>query len=79
MKNSIFMFVVILSSMFVGAAIGVAMRPMPKPLPPSPAEYLMTVTDDSVTIYDRQMDCERVVGTVKLEGQLDSLITLDNQ
>jgi hypothetical protein len=42
-------------------------------------EYLFVVTDDSITVYDRQMDCERIVGTVKLEGQLDSLITADNQ
>jgi len=51
----------------------------PAPQPMSETEYLFTVTDDSITVYDRLMDSERVVGTVKLEGQLDSLITLDNQ
>jgi hypothetical protein len=40
-----------------------------------PCEYQFIVTDDSVTVYDY----ERIVGTIKLEGQLDSLITLDNQ
>jgi hypothetical protein len=40
-----------------------------------PCEYQLIVTDDSVTVYDY----ERIVGTIKIEGQLDSLITLDNQ
>jgi hypothetical protein len=40
-----------------------------------PAEYQFIVTDDSLTVYDSR----RVVGTIKLQGQLDSLITLDNQ
>jgi hypothetical protein len=38
-------------------------------------EYQFNVTDDSVTVYDYG----RVVGTIKLDGTLDSLITLDNQ
>lgn len=38
-------------------------------------EYQFIVTDDSITVYDGQ----RTVGTVKLQGQLDSLIIEDNQ
>lgn len=38
-------------------------------------EYQMNVTQDSVKVFDG----ERVVGTIKLEGQLDLLITKDNQ
>lgn len=38
-------------------------------------EYQFVVTDSMITVYD----ANRVVGTVKLEGQLDSLITSDNQ
>lgn len=38
-------------------------------------EYQFVVTDDSLTVFDK----DRVVGTVKLEGQLDSLIINDNQ
>lgn len=38
-------------------------------------EYQFVVTDSMMTVYD----ANRVVGTVKLEGQLDSLITSDNQ
>ena len=37
--------------------------------------YQFYVTDDSITVYDYG----RIVGTVKLEGQLDSLIIDDNQ
>ena len=38
-------------------------------------EYQFNVTDDSVTVYDGQ----RTVGTIKINGTLDSLITFDNQ
>lgn len=38
-------------------------------------EYQFVVTDDSLTVYDNN----RVVGTVKIEGQLDSLIIADNK
>lgn len=38
-------------------------------------EYQMNVTQDSITVFDG----ERTVGTVKIEGQLDSLIIKDNQ
>ena len=41
----------------------------------NPCEYQFIVTDDSVSVFDGK----RTVGTIKLEGQLDSLITLDNQ
>jgi hypothetical protein len=39
-----------------------------------PSEYQMIVTDDSATIYDGK----RFVGTIKLNGTLDSLIIEDN-
>ena len=42
---------------------------------PHPCEYQFIVTDDSVTVYDSK----RIVGSIKLEGQLDSLITEDNK
>lgn len=38
-------------------------------------EYQFVVTDDSISVYDDN----RVVGTVKIEGQLDSLIIADNK
>jgi len=38
-------------------------------------EYQFIVTDDSATVYNHG----RVVGTIKLDGTLDSLIILDNQ
>lgn len=38
-------------------------------------EYQFNVTDDSATVYDHG----RIVGTIKLNGTLDSLIMLDNQ
>jgi hypothetical protein len=38
-------------------------------------EYQMDVNWDSITIYDGA----NTIGTVKLEGQLDSLIIDDNQ
>lgn len=37
-------------------------------------EYQFVVTDRSMTVYDG----DRTVGTVPIEGQLDSLINLDN-
>jgi hypothetical protein len=39
-----------------------------------PSEYQMIVTDDSAIIYDGK----RFVGTIKLNGSLDSLIIEDN-
>lgn len=41
----------------------------------SATEYQFVVTDDSVTVYDG----DRTVGTIKCDGSLDSLITIDNQ
>ena len=38
-------------------------------------EYQFNVCDDSATVYDHG----RLVGTIKLDGTLDSLIMLDNQ
>lgn len=39
-------------------------------------EYSLDVSDDSISLYTED---DKLVGKVKLEGQLDSLITLDNQ
>ena len=41
----------------------------------NPCEYQFIVTDDSLTVYDG----DRTVGTVKIQGQLDSLIIEDNK
>lgn len=88
MKQSVLTAMAILAGSLIGAAITILVlnkkhepkKPVyVKSTPCKECEYLFTVTDDSITVYDRLMDCERVVGTVKLEGQLDSLITLDNQ
>jgi hypothetical protein len=38
-------------------------------------EYQFVVTDSTITVWDHN----RPVGTVRLEGQLDSLIIADNQ
>lgn len=38
-------------------------------------EYQFVVTDDSLTVFDKN----RVVGTVKLQGQLKYLLIQDNQ
>jgi hypothetical protein len=38
-------------------------------------EYQFVVTDTIITVYD----ANRIVGSVKLEGQLDSLIIADNE
>jgi len=42
---------------------------------PHPCQYQFIVTDDSVTVYDSK----EIVGTIKLDGSLDSLITEDNK
>jgi len=41
----------------------------------NPCEYQFIVVDDSVDVFDGK----RFVGTVELQGQLDSLITEDNK
>jgi hypothetical protein len=38
-------------------------------------EYQFIVTDNTITVYDKN----NVIGTVKLEGQLDSLLIDYNQ
>ena len=38
-------------------------------------EYQLIVIDDSIILYDQN----RIVGKVKLEGELDNLIINDNQ
>jgi hypothetical protein len=38
-------------------------------------EYQFVVTDSTITVWDNN----RLVGNVKLEGQLDSLIMADNE
>jgi hypothetical protein len=39
------------------------------------SEYQFIITDDSVSVYDYN----RFVGTIKLDGSLDSLMIEDNQ
>jgi len=39
-------------------------------------EYSFDVIDDSISVYTED---DKLVGTVLIEGQLDSLITMDNQ
>lgn len=39
-------------------------------------EYSFDVTDDSISVYTED---DKLVGTVLIEGQLDSLIIMDNQ
>lgn len=78
MKNSHLLTALVLGSVILGSIMTLlVIKPTPLPPPPpivDPCEYQMNVTDDSITIYDGN----RVVGTVKIQGQLDSLITLDN-
>lgn len=71
MKQSLLLGLLLVTCSLFGAMITImAIKPEP-----NPCEYQFIVTDDSVTVYDSN----RIVGTIKLEGQLDSLITLDNQ
>lgn len=73
MKSShLFALMLITCSLF-GAAITILLLKPERPI--RLCEYQFIVTDDSLTVFDG----DRTVGTVKLEGQLDSLITLDNQ
>jgi len=44
--------------------------------PLSYMDYIVNVTDDTIRVYHNDFS---FVGKVKLEGQLDSLITDDNQ
>ena len=78
MKNSYLLMGLIISSVILGSAMTIlVIKPTPLPPPPpivDPCEYQMNVTDDSITVYDGA----RIVGTVKIEGQLDSLINFDN-
>jgi hypothetical protein len=39
------------------------------------AEYQFVLSQDSITVFDNN----RFVGTVRLEGQLDSLMIVDNE
>lgn len=39
------------------------------------AEYQFVLSQDSITVFDNN----RLVGTVRLEGQLDSLMVADNE
>lgn len=73
MKQSHLFALLLIACSLLGAMITIMIMGPEKPI--SPCEYQMIVTDDSVQVFDN----ERVVGTIKLEGQLDSLITLDNQ
>ncbi len=74
MKSSLLLGLLVITSSILGAALTILfVRSEVKPT--NPCEYKFIVTDDSLTVYD-EID---TLGTVKLEGQLDSLITLDNQ
>lgn len=73
-QQSFLVALAILAGALLGGAITIlALHKPVKPI--NPCEYQFIVTDDSVTVYDG-ID---TIGTIKLEGQLDSLITLDNQ
>ena len=39
-------------------------------------DYIVNITDDSISVYHND---KSFVGTVKLQGQLDSLLIDDNQ
>lgn len=74
MRNSFLLAALILCSCMLGIiATYWVLKPTVQPV--NPCEYQFIVTDDSLTVY-YGID---TLGTVKLEGQLDSLITLDNQ
>jgi hypothetical protein len=74
-------FIKFLNLVFFLAAIAGAtymaylMRSMHERIDRANVEYQFVVTDHTITVYDRN----RIVGTVALEGQLDSLIKADNQ
>ncbi len=71
MRNSLLLALLLITCSLLGAMVTImAIKPEP-----NPCEYQFIVTDDSVTVYDG-ID---TLGTIKLEGQLDSLITIDNQ
>ena len=72
MKNSYLLAMLLITCSLLGAMLTIMFL---KPKEQSACEYQFIVTDDSVTVFDS----DRTVGTIKLEGQLDSLITLDNQ
>ena len=73
MKDSHLFAMLALACSLLGAGITILLMKPERPI--HPCEYQMIVTDDSVTVYD----VNRMVGTIKLEGQVDSLINLDNQ
>jgi len=73
MKDSHLFAMLALSCSLLGAGITILLMKPERPIHPS--EYQIITTDDSVTVYDSG----RIVGTIKLEGQLDSLIIFDNQ
>lgn len=66
--------------LFITAIVGVTyvaylMRKTNERIDRANVEYQFVVTDHTITVFDRN----RIVGTVELEGQLDSLIAADNQ
>jgi hypothetical protein len=74
MSQNFLKMLLVLSGCLIGSAVAIMLTAKSQPKI-NPCEYQMIVTDDSVTVYDY----DRTVGTIKLEGQLDSLINLDNQ
>lgn len=73
MKSSHLFALLLIACSLLGAMITIMIMGQEKPV--NPCEYQMIVTDDSVMVFDG----DRTVGTIKLEGQLDSLITIDNK
>ena len=73
MKQSHYFALLLIAFALLGAAITILILKPERPI--NPCEYQFIVTDDSVQVFDNK----RIVGTIKLEGQLDSLINLDNQ
>jgi len=57
-------------------AIGVVLLLQDKPTKLHETDYIVNFVDDSIVVYHND---KSYVGTVKLEGQLDSLIIIDNE
>ena len=74
MSQNFLKMLLVLSGCLIGSAVAIMLTVKSQPKI-NPCEYQFIVTDDSVTVYDY----DRTVGTIKLDGQLDSLIILYNQ
>ena len=76
MKQELTCIVAIITVFVIGAFFGTKLEERKTRVNkyPSP-EYQFVVTDDSIAVQD----FGRKVGTVKIEGQLEELITKDNE